>query len=138
MLDLLPMHPPFRFVSDLVERQPGNWARAHVCFERLIPGLGPDDLVPPELLIEAAAQVGLLVDLPERPLHDGTRQMLAAVDRFEWTRPVRAADLCEVSTRTTLQRGAWETQETTIRVNDEQVASGLLIGYAWKEKQTDA
>lgn len=130
MIDQLPQKPPFRFVSELVDREPGKWARGRICFWQAITDLERDAFVPPELLIEAAAQVGLLINLPELQQPDGARHMLAAVDRFEWTRPVRGAEVCEIETRTTMQRGAWETQETVITVDGEQVASGQLIGFS--------
>ncbi|MDF2629261.1 MAG: fabZ [Symbiobacteriaceae bacterium] len=124
------MRPPFRFVSELVDREPGKWARGRVCFWQAISDLEKEALVPPELLIEAAAQVGLLINLAEAAPDPEARHMLAAVDRFEWSRPVRAAEVCEIETRATLQRGGWETQEATITVGGEAVASGRLIGFS--------
>lgn len=130
LIDQLPMRPPFRFVTELVDREPGKWARGRVCFWQAISDLERDAFVPPELLIEAAAQVGLLISLDGAEPDPGARHMLAAVDRFEWSRPVRAAEVCEVETRSTLQRGAWETQESTITVDGEQVAAGQLTGFS--------
>lgn len=126
LLDRLPQQPPFRFVTELIELDPGRRAVGLVQFDGQVDSLGPDSLVPPELLLEAAAQVGLLVG----EQHQDQLELLAEVPRFTWERPIRGADPCLITVTTILQRGPWVRQSVEVRVDETLVGYGALTGCA--------
>jgi 3-hydroxymyristoyl/3-hydroxydecanoyl-(acyl carrier protein) dehydratase len=126
LLERLPQQPPFRFVTQLIELDPGRRAVGLVRFGAQIDSLGPTALLPPELLLEAAAQVGLLIgdDGPSTEQLD----LLAEVPRFTWERPITGADPCLIAVTTTLKRGPWVRQAVEVRVDGSLVGYGALTG----------
>ncbi len=127
--DLLPHRPPFVWVEEILEIEPGvrcvaakRVDPADPVFAGHFPG---NPLLPGVLVIEAAAQAaGLMLAAasagPPGPM------VLAAVEHFKFKRPVRPGDLMEIETRLLTEVPGMAAVSVVVRVGTAVVASGQL------------
>jgi 3-hydroxyacyl-[acyl-carrier-protein] dehydratase len=99
--EVLPHRDPFLFVSEVLEVDPGQRARARwdltgneAFFEGHFPGY---PVLPGVLIVEALAQTGALAVLTD-PRFAGRVVLLGGVDRARFRRQVRPGDHLEMST----------------------------------------
>jgi 3-hydroxyacyl-[acyl-carrier-protein] dehydratase len=87
--DVLPHRPPFLFVDEVVEIEPGRRVAGRWTPAEEVPtvdaGLGPQ--IPPALVIESIAQLGAYGALLWAP--DGGVPLFARLDRARFRQPVR-------------------------------------------------
>ena len=134
--DLLPHRPPFLWVDEILDVEPGVRCVAikrldgsEPVFTGHFPG---NPILPGVLLIEAAAQTGVLMLGAGRPERPGV-MLLAAVTHFKFQQPVRPGDVIEIETRVLTEAMGMAVVSAVVRVGTSVVASGQL---SLAERQT--
>lgn len=129
MDDLLPHRPPFVWVDEIREIEPGvrcvaakRVDPADPVFAGHFPG---NPLLPGVLVIEAAAQAAGLM-LAAAGEGAPALMVLAAVEHFKFKRPVRPGDLMEIETQLLAQVPGMAAVSAVVRVGTAVVASGQL------------
>lgn len=97
---IIPHRPPFRFVDEIVELEPGVRAvgRLQVTGEEwFLQGHFPGNpIVPGVIMVEACAQVAAVCALTH-PDHQGKFGVFAAIDDTRFTRIVRPGDVLDLT-----------------------------------------
>ena len=122
----LPHRPPFIFVDEVVEIQPGERAVCRKMFpaeEPFFQGHFPGDpLVPGVILTEALAQTaGLAAGQAGRSFR------LSAIKGMKFLRAVRPLDAIELTARKVATVGALWQFEVAARVAETVVAEGVVV-----------
>ncbi len=128
VIDQLPQKPPFLFVEEVLELEPGVRVKAAKTFpdgDRVFENHLPDEpLVPGVILIEALAQASGLALIPE----DGTpvRGYLAEVDRMRFRRLIHPGE--RIILESTLERRFGSAARFDVRasVEGETAAEGAI------------
>lgn len=106
--DLIPHRPPFLFVDEIVDLEPGVRARARFVVAPELPlfdGHFPDNpILPGVVIVEALAQTGVLAAAAS-PDSDGKLALFAGIDRARFRRVVRPGDVLDLETEITRRRG---------------------------------
>ena len=99
---VIPHRPPFRFVDEIVELEPGVRAVGRLAItgeEWYLPGHFPGNpIVPGVIMVEACAQVAAVCALTH-PDHQGKFGVFAAIDETRFTRIVRPGDVLDIDDR---------------------------------------
>lgn len=126
---LLPHRPPFLFVDEVLDLQPGHSARGRwyvdpeaAFFAGHFPG---NPILPGVIIVEALAQVGALAALAE-PDSAGKLALFAGIDSVRFRRVVRPGDELILDTRLTRRRGPLGQGEGTATVNGEVACTAGL------------
>jgi 3-hydroxyacyl-[acyl-carrier-protein] dehydratase len=126
---IIPHRPPFRFVDEIVELEPGVRAvgRFQVTGEEwFLTGHFPGNpIVPGVIMTEAAAQTAAVCALTH-PDHQGKFGVFAAIDGLRFSRIVRPGDVLEMEIVVDRLRGRLGRVNATIRVGGEPAVSGVL------------
>ena len=97
---VIPHRPPFRFVDEIVELEPGVRAvgRLRITGEEwYLQGHFPGNpIVPGVIMVEACAQVAAVCALTH-PDHQGKFGVFAAIDETRFTRIVRPGDVLDMT-----------------------------------------
>jgi 3-hydroxyacyl-[acyl-carrier-protein] dehydratase len=97
---VIPHRPPFRFVDEIVELEPGVRAvgRLRITGEEwFLQGHFPGNpIVPGVIMVEACAQVAAVCALTH-PDHQGKFGVFAAIDETRFTRIVRPGDVLDMT-----------------------------------------
>ncbi len=97
---IIPHRPPFRFVDEIVELEPGVRAVGRLAItgeEWFLPGHFPGNpIVPGVIMVEACAQVAAVCALTH-PDHQGKFGVFAAIDDTRFTRIVRPGDVLDMT-----------------------------------------
>ncbi len=127
-LDGLPHRPPFRFVDEILEIEPGISGRGTKTFEAteaFFAGHFPGDpIVPGVILAEALAQLSGVVAAAAEP---GAAFLLSAIRQMKFFQPVRPGQKLFLSTKMTGHLGPLIQFEVSAAVEDVIVAAGALM-----------
>ena len=97
---VIPHRPPFRFVDEIVELEPGGRAVGRLLItgqEWYLQGHFPGNpIVPGVIMVEACAQVAAVCALTH-PDHQGKFGVFAAIDETRFTRIVRPGDVLDMT-----------------------------------------
>lgn len=129
--ELLPHRPPFFFLRELNEWEPGHSARSTVEFagdEFFFAGHFPGNpLVPGVILTEAAAQTAGLALQPGGGVMGGTFVWLAKVRSMRFRAAVRPRERLHIEARVTQALGGVGNVAVRILRGEECVADGELV-----------
>ncbi len=122
----LPHRPPFVFIDDIIEVEPGQSARGEKTFhpgDPLFGGHFPGNpLVPGVLLTEALAQVAGIAAGQE-----GRQFLLSAIRAMKFPSAARPGERIELlATRTGAMGGLWMF-DTRATVGEQVVAEGTIV-----------
>lgn len=124
----LPHRYPFLLVDRIVERVPGEYARAYknvTINEPFFTGHFPGyPVMPGVLILEALAQVAGLA-LPDDG--EGRMGLLTGIDRARIRRPVVPGDRLDLLARITRRHGGAVRAEGTASVDGETVAEAAIL-----------
>jgi 3-hydroxyacyl-[acyl-carrier-protein] dehydratase len=127
--DLIPHRPPFLFVDEIVELEPGVRARARFevspelpLFDGHFPG---NPILPGVVIVEALAQTGALA-AAAMPESSGKLALFAGIDRARFRRVVRPGDVLDLQTTVTRQRGPIGEAEGEALVDGERACEAKL------------
>ncbi|MCL6581387.1 MAG: 3-hydroxyacyl-ACP dehydratase FabZ [Firmicutes bacterium] len=129
-VDLLPHRPPFLFVDEILELDPGR--RAVACWRpspdaEWVPAHFPGHpLVPGVLLVEALAQSGALAVLAD-PAKRGMLPVFAGLDRVRFRRPVRPGETVHLEVELLQARRTAGRGRGVARVGGETAVEGELL-----------
>ena len=97
---IIPHRPPFRFVDEIVELEPGVRAVGRLAItgeEWYLQGHFPGNpIVPGVIMVEACAQVAAVCALTH-PDHQGKFGVFAAIDETRFTRIVRPGEVLDMT-----------------------------------------
>jgi 3-hydroxyacyl-[acyl-carrier-protein] dehydratase len=126
---LLPHRPPFLWIDDVVELEPGvrcvagkTLSPSEPVFAGHFPG---DPILPGVLLIEAAAQAAGVMIASARTERPG-RALLAAVHHFKFLKSVRPGDSIQIETTLKLEALGMAVVSVSVRVAGNVVATGEI------------
>jgi 3-hydroxyacyl-[acyl-carrier-protein] dehydratase len=126
---IIPHRPPFRFVDEIVELEPGVRAIGRFTatddqwfFAGHFPG---NPIVPGVIMAEAAAQTAAVCALTH-PEQQGKFGVFAAIDGLRFSRIVRPGDVLDMEIVVDRLRGRLGRVKATITVAGETAASGML------------
>jgi 3-hydroxyacyl-[acyl-carrier-protein] dehydratase len=137
LMRFLPHRPPFFFLKQLVEWDPGKRAVSHVEFagdEFFFRGHFPGrPIVPGVILVEAAAQTGglaLASSFDDAPI-GGKLPALAKIREMRFRAPARPNELLVIEADVTTRFGPLGVVEVRVRRGDTPIAAGdLALGLA--------
>lgn len=126
---IIPHRPPFRFVDEIHELEPGVRASGrHVvpADAWYLTGHFPGNpIVPGVIMVEAAAQVGAVCALTH-PDYARRFGVFAAIDEVRFTRIVRPGDVLELAVEVERVRGRIAQARAVIRVGSDRAVAGKL------------
>jgi 3-hydroxyacyl-[acyl-carrier-protein] dehydratase len=126
---IIPHRPPFRFVDEIVELEPGVRALGRFAVtgdEWFLTGHFPGNpIVPGVIMAEAAAQAAAVCALTH-PDHQGKFGVFAGIDGLRFSRIVRPGDVLDLEIVVDRLRGRLGRVEATVRVGSEKAMSGML------------
>lgn len=106
--DLIPHRPPFLFVDEVLELEPGASARARWRLPPDAPFLAGhfpgNPILPGVVIVEALAQTGALAAMAD-PANRGKLALFAGIDRVRFRRVVRPGETLELHTELTRRTG---------------------------------
>lgn len=127
----LPHRPPFLFVKEMVECEPGQSAECLTTFEPHDPmfaGHFPGNpLVPGVILTEALAQTAGIAAASASPGESGPRFLLSAIRQMKFFRPVRPREKILLRARKVGEVNGLLQFEVEALVDGNQVAAGQLV-----------
>ncbi|MEX2356560.1 MAG: 3-hydroxyacyl-ACP dehydratase FabZ [Thermaerobacterales bacterium] len=127
---IIPHRPPFLFVDQILELEPGRLAvglKNVTIGEPHFAGHFPEYAVMPGVLIvEALAQVGAVAVL-SLEAYRGRIAMFAGIDGFRFRRPVRPGDVLHLTVELLRLRGPIGKGTGVARVGDQVAAEGNLL-----------
>lgn len=134
---ILPHRYPFLLIDQVIDYEPGVWAKAIKCVtanEPFFTGHFPDNAVMPGVLIlEALAQTGGIALLSE-PGNEGRIVLFGGVKNARFKAIVKPGDVLELECRLTKRRGPVGFGEGTAMVNGN-VACRAEISFVLPDSQ---
>ena len=126
---VIPHRPPFRFVDEIVDIDPGIRAVGRLEItgdEWFLQGHFPGNpIVPGVIMVEACAQVAAVCALTH-PDHQGKFGVFAAIDETRFTRIVRPGDVLDMTIVMERLRMRLGRCSATIAVGGEQAVKATL------------
>ena len=126
---VIPHRPPFRFVDEIVDIDPGIRADGRLEItgdEWFLQGHFPGNpIVPGVIMVEACAQVAAVCALTH-PDHQGKFGVFAAIDETRFTRIVRPGDVLDMTIVMERLRMRLGRCSATIAVGGEQAVKATL------------
>lgn len=128
---LLPHREPFLFVDGVTKLEP-NLIEAYRDIrpdEFFFAGHFPEDPVfPGVLMVEALAQVGILLVLVTRERREGRSTLFAGIDEVRFRRIVRPGERLLLTASVVAERKGLYRMSGTARVGDETACEAVVLG----------
>lgn len=127
--EIIPHRPPFLFVKEIRELEPGKRVVGLLPIEKdewILKGHFPSyPIVPGVIIVEALAQTGAvaLLSLPE---FKGKIPFFAGLEKVRFRKPVFPGDVIELEVKMEQMRGAIGKAQGIARVRGEVVTTALL------------
>lgn len=106
--ELIPHRPPFLFVDEVLEIDPGRYARARYRLDPDAPFLAGhfpgNPIMPGVVIVEALAQTGALAAMAD-PGSAGKLALFAGIEKVRFRRVVRPGETLDLVTELTRRRG---------------------------------